>query len=182
VYTALTFSEWHPGYSHKVHELARRGIPGTKSGAYFSMCSLPVQSEPGGNYQFIGQGGRALAYRSTWAEHLMSQQVSMFWDVWIINQLSQQRRYWEKKKLGCKHPSHGLHPKHFRAHPRHEQTISGLRKIIGSRSKPRRRRRVLHLFRLIRQVGHMQPASNDRTHASILQLASTWVVHSVDIQ
>jgi hypothetical protein len=93
----LTFSEWHPGYAKKVHEEARQIIPGTKRGPYFSMCSAPVQREPEGKYEFIGQGGRALAYRSTWAEHLMSQQVSMFWDIWIINQLSQQRRYWEKK-------------------------------------------------------------------------------------
>jgi len=90
LYTALTFSEWHPGYAKKVHEEARQPIPGTKRGAYFSMCSVPVQSEQVGNYQFIGQGGRALAYRSTWAEHLKSQQVSMFWDIWIINQLSHQ--------------------------------------------------------------------------------------------
>ena len=52
LYTALTFSEWHPGHAKKVHEEARHPIPGTRRGPYFSMCSLPVQSMRSDKFHF----------------------------------------------------------------------------------------------------------------------------------
>ena len=97
VCTALTFSEWHVGYANKVHRVANKLIPDSKHGPYFQMCSLPVQSENDGQYQFVGQGGRALSFRSSWAEELLSNKVSFYYDIWLINELSNKRTLWHKK-------------------------------------------------------------------------------------
>ena len=75
--TALTFSEWHPGYAKKVHSMANVIIPGTQQQPYFQMCPLPVQSEGGHQYQFIGQGGRALAFNSTFVEELLQKRLTI---------------------------------------------------------------------------------------------------------
>jgi len=75
--TALTFSEWHPTYAGKVHRVAHDVIPQTKQPPYFHMCPLPVQSESFHQYQFIGQGGRALAFNSRFVEELLQKKLAI---------------------------------------------------------------------------------------------------------
>ena len=96
-YTALTFSEWHPTYAGKVHRVAHDFIPKTKHPPYFSMCSLPVETAGGDQYQFVGQGGRALAFNSTWVQELVQKKVGHYYDVWLINELSLKRREWKSQ-------------------------------------------------------------------------------------
>jgi hypothetical protein len=97
--TALTFSEWHPGYAKKVYQGAKDVIPGSSQQPYFQMCPLPVQSEGGYQYQFIGQGGRALAFNSTFVEELLQKKVNNYYDMWLLNELSLKRREWNAKKF-----------------------------------------------------------------------------------
>ena len=97
--TALTFSEWHPGYAKKVHQGAKDVILGSSQQPYFQMCPLPVQSEGGYQYQFIGQGGRALAFNSTFVEELLQTKVNNYYDMWLLNELSFNRREWNAQKF-----------------------------------------------------------------------------------
>ena len=125
VYTALTFSEWHVGYAGKVHRVANDIIPESKAGAYFQMCSLPDKSNQSGQYQFIGQGGRALAYRSSWAQELLAKKIGMYWDIWVINELSHKRMSWLKRGLNPSHLAAVCIPSSFEHTPDMTQRFRG---------------------------------------------------------
>ena len=91
-YCALTFSDWHAGYSQTL-----RGSPDTVPNSivapYFKILALPMKkfgSQSDWKYQFVGQGARAIVYERSFAEKVVGEKVGNFWDMHLLDLLSRE--------------------------------------------------------------------------------------------
>jgi len=98
-YCALTFSEWHAGYSTTARQESRR-VKGSHVQPYFWMKALPAEVPHFGQgvhaYKFIGQGARALAYSPEFADHILNKRVNTFYDLHVLSEVSMWRHLHSK--------------------------------------------------------------------------------------
>ena len=97
-YVALTFSDWHAGYSKKVHD--QPGVlPSTRVPPYFQLASLPrhPQQQSGREgYHFIGQGARAIAYSPEFARKVLDAKFNSYYDLHLLELLAKEAGLWRK--------------------------------------------------------------------------------------
>ena len=88
-YCALTFSDWHSGYSQ---ELRNRGevVPGSIIAPYFKIVSLPMKKGYNDSYRysFVGQGARAICYNKDFAQEIIGKVVNNYYDLHLLDVLS----------------------------------------------------------------------------------------------
>ena len=97
-YAALTFSDWHSGYSQTVRGNSQT-VPDSVIAPYFKMVNLPMQKNQYGDwrYQFVGQGARAIAYDRTFLQQVLDLKVSSYWDMHLLEILTKQsNEEWQK--------------------------------------------------------------------------------------
>ena len=96
---ALTFSSWHGLYDGMVRQ-HHRVVKNSKVQPYFQLIEMPWVQQQNGQYRynFVGQGARALAYSREFAQHLLEQKVSHYYDMWVIGQLTKQRLDWKRHR------------------------------------------------------------------------------------
>ena len=74
-------------------------VKGSRVQPYFQLIQMPwVSNDKGGHksFKFVGQGARALAYSRDFAMHILSSKVNHFYDMWLLEELSIERRSYEK--------------------------------------------------------------------------------------
>ena len=99
-YCALTFSDWHSGYSTQARGSAII-VPQSIIAPYFKLCVLKMAQGKKGTYQykFVGQGARAIAYSREFAQKVLAERVANFWDLHLLGLLSQmQNKLWRENK------------------------------------------------------------------------------------
>ena len=103
-YCALTFSDWHSGYSQIVRGEGKT-VPGSIVAPYFKMISLPMQkwNQHEWKFQFVGQGARAIAYTRAFVDEILEVKVGNYWDMHLLDLLSKQSNdEWKKhQKWHC---------------------------------------------------------------------------------
>ena len=91
-YMALSFSDWHSGHANKAR-LESTSVPESMVKPYCKVTTLPFLEDKNGNwrYAFVGQGARAIAYRAALARELLDEKVGSFWDMHLLNFMSNKR-------------------------------------------------------------------------------------------
>ena len=79
-WASLSWSNWHELYIQRVmNESLAPSIKGTEKHPYFKLRSAPITST--NHMMQFGQGARAIAYRSSLAQHIVTQPWSNWWDL-----------------------------------------------------------------------------------------------------
>ena len=78
-WASLSWSNWHELYIQRVmNESLAPSIKGTEKHPYFKPRSAPITST--NHMMQFGQGARAIAYRSSLAQHIVTQPWRNWWD------------------------------------------------------------------------------------------------------
>ena len=78
-WASLSWSNWHELYIQRVmNESLAPSIKGTEKHPYFKLRCAPMTRN---HMMQFGQGARAIAYRSSLAQHIVTQPWSNWWDL-----------------------------------------------------------------------------------------------------
>ena len=95
---SLSYSSWHGQYDKLIRE-NHKVIKGSRVPPYFQLIEMPwVANEKGHkSFRFVGQGARSLAYSREFAKSIIAKRVNHFYDMWIIEELTKERKDFEAK-------------------------------------------------------------------------------------
>ena len=98
-YVALSFSDWHSGYSQTLRNEAKV-VPNSIVAPYFKLVALPMQKQDHGGYRycFVGQGARAICYSKKFVMEILKAKIGNFWDLHLLDLLSHEaNQNWKTK-------------------------------------------------------------------------------------
>ena len=131
-YAALTYSDWHPKHAAMVVAHPQI-INSTRVDPYFHLQQLP---RTGGSFNFVGQGGRALAYSPDFAQEIASKQFTTWFDMHVLRKISELARAAEQAKRSTYAMALVAHPAMFRHDPDLEQRFRGSARLDGLQVNP----------------------------------------------
>ena len=95
---SLSYSNWHGCYDQLIRE-HHKVIKGSRVPPYFQLIEMPWKANDKGqkSFKFVGQRARALADSRDFAKDILSRRVNHFYDMWIIEELTKERREFDQQ-------------------------------------------------------------------------------------